>query len=77
MSIKLDCKYYHVSHYAVLPTQSNVYGITELSSSGNKSRMLVTSRLGKVFSLEFSKNKLSTNPISKEVKFTLPSGNFN
>ena len=78
MQIFLDCNYYHESHYAVLPSQSTVYGLTELHSKTDKNRMLVTSRLGKVLSLEFSDHKdrlgkyVNVKPITKDVQFTFP-----
>ena len=78
MRILLDTNYYHESHYAVLPTQSTVYGLTELASKTDKNRMLVTSRMGRVLSLEFSDHKdrngkyTDVKPITKDVQFTFP-----
>ena len=55
------------AHYCSLNSQSNVYGLTKIATSGGKHKMLVASLRGKVVSLEFDEK---TRPTSREVHFT-------
>ncbi|XP_023231374.1 KICSTOR complex protein kaptin-like [Centruroides sculpturatus] len=62
-------------HFSGLTSQSNIYGLTTLTTSDGLSKVLIASRKRKVYCIEYTKNEVSTIPSTTEVQFTyIPGG---
>ncbi|KAH1007617.1 hypothetical protein HUJ04_004829 [Dendroctonus ponderosae] len=63
------------AHYFHIPSQGNIYTMTELRLANGKSLVLAASLKRDIFYFEYSEASLSLDPATKEISFTyIPSG---
>lgn len=62
-------------HFSGLTSQSNIYGLTTLTTSDGLNKVLIASQKRKVYCIEYTKNEATVIPSTREVQFTyIPGG---